>query len=74
MDIEQGRRQFAQRRYGTGLVVDVDTIAIVGRNLAADDDLGTFAVKTEAFEFGIEVGLEDRFDDSAIFAAANHFR
>ena len=74
MDVEQAWRQFAQRRYSARLVVDVNAISIVGRNLAADDDLGTFAVKTEAFEFGIDVGLEDGFDDGAVFAATDHFR
>ena len=51
MDIEQARRQFSKRRYSAGLVVDVNAVAIAGRNLAADDDLRAFAVKTEAFEF-----------------------
>src|SRR5262245_3072694 len=74
MNIEQAGCQFPQRRYRTWLVVDVNPIAVARRNFASDDDLGTFAVETEAFEFGMDVGLKNGFNDSAIFATANHFR
>ena len=74
VDVEQARRHFPQGRHGTRLVVDVNAIAIVRGNLAADDDLGTFAIKTKAFEFDSHVGLENGFNDSAVFAAADHFR
>ena len=65
MNVEERWSKFLQCRNGRRLVVDEDAIASVGRNLAADDDLGAFGVKAEPLEFGGDIGFEDGFDDGA---------
>jgi hypothetical protein len=56
------------------LIIDVDAISLVGRNFPADNDFGNpgiLRIEAEPVQFGLHIGLEDRFDNGAAFAAAN---
>src|SRR5262245_43070081 len=74
VDIQQQRREFTESRHGARLIVDVDAIAFVGRNLTTNDEFAFFGVETEAIELVPETGFEDRFDDCAALSGTDHFR
>ena len=72
MDVEKQRRQLTQCRNGAGLVIDVDAIPFVGRDLAADNDVAAFRIQSKSIEVGADVGFKNGFDDGAAFAGADH--
>src|SRR5207249_2133419 len=58
---------------GRRLIVDVDAIALVGRDLAPDDDLILFRIQSKTIQLAPHICFEDRLDHGAAFAATNHF-
>src|SRR5262249_54155525 len=63
VDIQKPRRDFMKCRNGAGLIIDVDTIPFVGRDLAPDHDLVGLAVEAEAVQIASQVGFENGLDD-----------
>src|SRR4051794_18859958 len=72
MNVQQGRSQLAKSGDSAWLIVDVDTIALVGGDFTADDDLVTVAVQTKTLQLGLNVRLKNSFDEGPCFAAADH--
>src|SRR6266568_5698503 len=73
-NVQKQGRQFAQGGNGAGLIVDVDAIALVRRDLSPDNDRGSFRVQSEAVEAGLDIGFENGFNHGARFTGADHFR
>src|SRR5207237_423485 len=74
MDVQQKWRQFTQCRDGAGLVINVNAIALVRRDLAADNDFVPFRVESEPVEIEFDVCFKNRFNDGSRFTCADHFR
>jgi len=73
MDVEKGRSQFAQRRNGARLIVDVNPIPFIRRDLSPDNDLVAFGIESEAIEAGIDVCFKNGLDDGACLTGPDHF-
>jgi len=73
MNIQKKWGQSTQRRNRTGLVVDVNPIPFVRRNLAPDDRFFTFGVESEPVEVGFDVRFKNSFDDGSCFPRPDHF-
>src|SRR5262249_10816577 len=73
MDIQQERSEFAQSRHCSRLIVDVNAISFVRRNLAPNDDFSAFGIEPEPVEVRSQIHIEDGFNDGAVFAGADHF-
>src|SRR3954468_14783380 len=74
MNVQKQRRQVAQGRNRTRLIVDVDAVPLVLRNLPANYDFLIFAIQSEIFQRVTNVGFKYSFDNGARLSGAHHFR
>src|SRR5262249_11298845 len=72
VNIQQERSQFTQSRHCSRLIVDVNAISVVRRNLAPNDEFRAFAIESKPIEVRTHIHFEDGFNDVPALSGANH--